>query len=177
MPKKQQNVAAWHNHKCDQNSEIMYKQACPKIFFESLSPSCVIEFIFSGTTAIFQNLIYFFPLYPSQEIAPMLYLAPSWKISLCFAELCFLDSLWPQISQINFRSSWKYLRRIFSKLLDTTFYWQLSWVNKSHIALPGNDWSEHEIILTGWINPCQYNFSELLNSMERQKCLCPDSHC
>ena len=96
--------------------------------------------------------------------------------SVCVLLNCFLDSLWPQISQIVFRSSWKYLRGIFSKLLDTTFYWQLSLVNMSHIALLGNDWSEHEILLTGWINPCQYNFSELLNSMDGQKCLCPHSH-
>ena len=36
------------------------------MFLESLSPNCVIEFIFSGTTAIFQNIA----LYPFQEIAP-----------------------------------------------------------------------------------------------------------
>ena len=40
------------------------------MFLESLSPSCVIEFIFSGTTAIFQNFMNFFAPYPFQEIAP-----------------------------------------------------------------------------------------------------------
>ena len=46
----------------------------------------------------------------------------------------------------------------------------------SNIALLGNDWSGHEILCVGWINPCQYKFSELLNSMLGQKYLFPDSH-
>ena len=41
------------------------------MFLESLNPSCVIEFIFSRTTAIFQNFMNFFAPYPFLEIAPL----------------------------------------------------------------------------------------------------------
>ena len=67
---KQQNVTAWHNHKSDHNSGIRQKLACPRIVLQSLSPSGVVELIFSGTRLIFLKLIYFFPHYHSEEIAP-----------------------------------------------------------------------------------------------------------
>ena len=151
------------------------------VFFKISLCSCITVAVFARKVDLFMHWLLVFnkiSLCSWLKVTRLiLYLAHSWQISLCFAELCFLYSLWPQISQIDFWSSWKYLQQIFSKLLDTTFYWQLSQVNMSHIALLGNDWSEHEILLTGWINPCQYNFSELLNSMDGQKCLCPHSHC
>ena len=68
---KQQNVTAWHNHKSDHNSGIRQKLACPRIVLQSLSPSGVVELIFSGTRLIFLKLIYFFPHYHSEEIAPV----------------------------------------------------------------------------------------------------------
>ena len=62
---KQQNVTAWHNHKSDHNSGIRQKLACPRIVLQSLSPSGVVELIFSGTRLIFLKLIYLFPHYHS----------------------------------------------------------------------------------------------------------------
>ena len=120
------------------------------VFFKISLCSCITVTVFARKVDLFMHWLLVFnkiSLCSWLKVTRLiLYLAHSWQISLCFAELCFLYSLWPQISQIDFRSSWKYLRWIFSKLLDTTFYWQLSQVNISHIALLGNNWSEHEIL-------------------------------
>ena len=122
------------------------------VFFKISLCSCITVALFARKVDLFMHWLLVFNkicLCSWLEVTRLiLYLAPSGKISLCFAELCLLNSFWPQISQINFRSPWQYLQWIFSKLLDTTFYWQLWQVNMSHIALLGNDWSEHEILST-----------------------------
>ena len=92
---KQQNVTAWHNHKSDHNSGIRQKLACPRIVLQSLSPSGVVELIFSGTRLIFLKLIYFFPHYHSEEIAPLVTTTKVTSPSLYF-------SLWPMRNTPSF---------------------------------------------------------------------------
>ena len=130
---------------CTRNFDIFMQWLL--VFFKISLCSCITVALFTRKVDLFMHWLLVFNkicLCSWLEVTRLiLYLAPSGKISLCFAELCFLHSLWPQISQINFRSSWKYLQWIFRKVLDTAFYWQMSQVNMSHIALLGNDWNEH----------------------------------
>ena len=84
------------------------------VFFKISLFSCITVTVFARKVDLFMHWLLVFNkicLCNWLKVTRLiLYLVPSWKIGLCFVWICFLDFLCPQISQINFRSSWKYLR-------------------------------------------------------------------